>query len=78
MKTVIGLVLALALLACAAQASDVVILTTENFDDVIKNNAFVLVEFFVRHLFLYPIYHLVIPCELLRLADKAGNGLFRS
>lgn len=46
MKTVIGLVLALALLACAAQASDVVILTTENFDDVIKNNAFVLVEFF--------------------------------
>ena len=50
MKVVLGLVLALAVLACVAQASDsdVVVLTNDNFDEVIKSNDYVLVEFFVR------------------------------
>jgi len=51
MKAVVGLVCVLALLACVysqAQASDVVVLTNDNFDEVINANAFVLVEFFVR------------------------------
>ena len=48
MKAVVGVVLMLALVACAAQASDVVVLTNDNFDEVLNNNAFVLVEFFVR------------------------------
>jgi protein disulfide-isomerase A1 len=46
MKAVVGVVLMLALVACAAQASDVVVLTNDNFDEVLNNNAFVLVEFF--------------------------------
>jgi hypothetical protein len=48
MKAVLGLVLALAAMAVVAQASDVVVLTSSNFDEVIKSNDFVLVEFFVR------------------------------
>lgn len=48
MKIVIGLIFAIALVACVAQASDVVVLTKDNFDEVVKDNAFVLVEFFVR------------------------------
>ena len=52
MKVVLGLVLTLAALACVAQASDVVILTNDNFDEVIKSNDYVLVEFFVRFLIL--------------------------
>ena len=49
MKVLIGLVLALAVLVCVAQASDVVVLTNDNFDEVIKSNDYVLVEFFVRY-----------------------------
>lgn len=56
MKAVVGLVFALALLACAAQASDVVVLTNDNFDEVINNNPFVLVEFFVRLHLLRPLF----------------------
>lgn len=47
MKAVVALVCALALMACVAQASDVVVLTDETFDETIKNHEFVLVEFFV-------------------------------
>mgnify|MGYP001137880865 CR=1 FL=1 len=46
MKVVLGLVLALAVMAFVVQASDVVVLTNDNFDEVINGNEFVLVEFF--------------------------------
>jgi protein disulfide-isomerase-like protein len=46
MKAVVALICALALMVCVAQASDVVVLTDETFDETIKNHEFVLVEFF--------------------------------
>jgi len=46
MKAVLFLVFALAFVASVAQASDVVVLTKDNFDEVISSNPFVLVEFF--------------------------------
>lgn len=70
MKVVLGLVLALAVLACVAQASDsdVVVLTNDNFDEVVKSNDYVLVEFFVR---LY-----IRPCLNYRLyAHSVLNSL---